>query len=89
MLRWKYFNPKDLPPRKVEVEPTPDRSYNVEEIPWKEESWSLKEDHKSGGITFYEELYRALRHGASIPVSPELVRKVMWIIERCFELCGA
>ena len=88
-LRWKYFNPKDLPPRKVEVEPTPDRSYNVEEIPWKEESWTLKEDHQSAGITFYNELYKTLRYGAPVPVSPELVRKVMWIIERCFELCGA
>ncbi|MEM2500959.1 MAG: Gfo/Idh/MocA family oxidoreductase, partial [Candidatus Bathyarchaeia archaeon] len=38
-LKWKYFNPEELPPRQLETEPTPDRSYNVEEIPWKEESW--------------------------------------------------
>ncbi|MEM0328372.1 MAG: Gfo/Idh/MocA family oxidoreductase [Thermoproteota archaeon] len=87
-LRWKYFNPSLLPPRKVETEPTPDRSYNIEEIPWKEESWITKEDSfLTSGILFYEALYDSIRKGTPPPVDPELSRKVMWVIEKCFEQC--
>ena len=86
-LRWRYFDPKDLPPRQVDTKPTPDRSYNVERIPWKEESWSSEAEYQSSGIAFYKELYKTLRYGAPLPVTPETVRRVMWIIEKCFELC--
>ncbi|MEM2981456.1 MAG: Gfo/Idh/MocA family oxidoreductase [Thermoproteota archaeon] len=82
-LRWKYFNPEELPLRQVETEPVPDRSYNWEEIPWKEESWNLDESYKSGEILFYEKLYKTLREGAPLGVTPESVRKVMYIIEKC------
>ncbi len=88
-LRWKYFNPKDLPPRRVKITPTTDRRYNREEIPWKEEIWSLDEDYRSSGIAFYNELYETLRRGAPLPVTPEMVRKVMWVIEKCEELCNS
>jgi len=86
-LKWKYFNPADLPPRKVETEPTPDRSYNWEEIPWKEETWNLSKDHKSGEILFYEDLYKTLREGAPLSITPQSVRRVMWVIEKCREYC--
>jgi predicted dehydrogenase len=87
-LKWKYFDARLLPPRKVETEPTPDRSYNVEEIPWKEESWTTKEDtFLTSGILFYDALYGSLRNGAPPPVDPELSRKVMQIVEKCFEQC--
>jgi len=86
-LKWKYFNPKDLPPRQVETSPIPDRSYNREDIPWKEENWSSDAAYQSSGIAFYEELYNTLRHGAPLAVTPEMVRRVMRVIEKCFELC--
>ncbi|MEM2926940.1 MAG: Gfo/Idh/MocA family oxidoreductase [Candidatus Bathyarchaeia archaeon] len=81
-LKWKYFNLKDLPPRRVETEPTPDRSYNVEEIPWKEESWSSA-GSKDSATCFYEELYKTLRWGAPLKITPEFVRRIMGIIEKC------
>jgi predicted dehydrogenase len=92
-LRWRYFNPGDLPVRHVETEPTPDRSYNWEEIPWKEETWNLVEGQKGGEVnlyvraqvTFYEELYKTLRLGAPLGVTPESARNVMRVIERCRE----
>ena len=87
-LRWKYFNPEDLPPRKVETRPTPDRSYNVEEIPWKEESWTTSKGFETSGIIFYEKLYEALRRGEPPPVLPEKVRKVMEIVEKCYKQCS-
>jgi len=86
-LRWKYFNPEDLPPRQVDEKPTPDRSYNREEIPWIEETWNLGEGYKRGTFLFYEELYKTLRHGAPLAITPESVRRVMWVIEKCRELC--
>lgn len=86
-LRWKYFNPEELPPRQLDTRPTPNRSYNVDEIPWKEKSWSVTEETKPGEVTFYEELYKSLRQGAPPPVTPESVRRVMWVIQRCMELC--
>jgi len=88
-LKWKYFNPDDLPPRQVEIKPTPDRSYNWEEIPWKEETWDVGENCRSPEFTFYDELHKTLRHGASLGITPESVRRVMWVIEKCRESCGA
>ena len=88
-IKWKYFNPKDLPTREVDTRPTPDRSYNREEIPWKEETWDIGENYKSGEYTFYEELYKTLRHGAPVGIAPESVRRVMWVIEKCRKYCEA
>jgi len=87
-IRWRYFNPKDLPPRQVETSPTPDRSYNREEIPWKEEDWSSDEGHRSSGIAYYNELYKTLRQGAPLAVTPEMVRGVMRVVEKCREYCN-
>lgn len=86
-LKWKYFDHEDLPPRQVDTKPTPDRSYNREEIPWKEETWDAGGNYKSGDFTFYEELYRTLRHGAPLSITPESVRRVMWVIEKCRGSC--
>jgi len=86
-LRWKYFDPEDLPPRQLDTRPTPDRSYNVEEIPWREEKWVMDENSPSGEVTFYEELYKSLRQDAPPPVTPESVRRVMWVIQKCMEIC--
>lgn len=88
LLRWRYFNPKDLPPRQVEVEPVPDRSYNVDNITWIEEDYAVKAGYQSSGLLFYEELYRTLRCGAPPPVPLDLARRVMWVVEKCFESCG-
>ncbi|MEM2740181.1 MAG: Gfo/Idh/MocA family oxidoreductase [Candidatus Bathyarchaeia archaeon] len=88
IIRCKYFDPRELPPRQVEVEPTPDRSYNREEIPWREEEHHIGEEPGSSGTAFYRKLYETIRYGAPPPVPLELARKVMWIIDRCFKLTG-
>lgn len=84
-LRWKYFNPDDLPPRQVQTEPTPDRSYNAEQIPWKEENWEKKEEYVKSALRFYKDLYETLRHGAPLKITPESVRRVMWVVEQCLK----
>jgi len=85
-VTWKYFVPSDLPARSVSVEPTADRTYNQEEIPWREEAWAADDSCKSGEYSFYEELYRTLRLGAPLGVTPESARKVMWVVEKCRKL---
>ncbi len=82
-LRWKYFDPKDLPPKQVDTNPTPDRSYNKEVIPWKEETWEMEYEYTTSALAYYDALYKTLRQGAPLAVTPESVRRVMWIIERC------
>jgi len=81
-LRWKYFDPRDLPPRPVDERPTPDRSYNRETIPWKEETWESPTGSRWG--QFYDDLYQTLHTGAPLVVRPETVRRQMAIIEECF-----
>lgn len=88
-LTWKYFDPKDLPERKVDEKPTPDRSYNIEEIPWKkEEKWELKEEDQNFSINFYKDLYETIINNKPLKITPESVRRVMWVIEECHKIAG-
>ena len=86
-LRWKYLDPATLPAREVEKAPTAGRAYCQEDLPWKEEEcWK---DPKPGGLYwrgFYEDLHRTLRNGASVPVTPESVRRQLVVIEKCLEM---
>jgi len=88
-LKWKYFEPHDLRQRQVDVNPTPDRSYNWEQILWKEEMWQIGDNYKSGEFAFYDKLYQTMRHGAPLSITPESVRRAMWVIQKCRESCVA
>jgi predicted dehydrogenase len=83
-LRWKYVDLKALPPRIVERNPTPDRSFNTEQLNWTEETWELDKDSVLGESAFYEELYGTLRNGGPLGVTPESALRVMSIIEKCY-----
>lgn len=89
LLRWKYIDPNDFSLKEVDVSPTPDRSYNREELRWIEETWQQDESHVPAEFTFYKELYGALRYGRPLAVTPESARKVMAIIEECATQCRA
>lgn len=85
-LKWKYFNPKELPQRVVTTEPTPDRSYNAEEIPWKEEVWRAAVSTTLEPY-FYNDLYETIRKGKSFCITPQSVRRQIAVLEKCRELC--
>jgi predicted dehydrogenase len=99
-IRWKYFDMKSLPHRKVDENPTPDRSFNREEISWKEEVWhkskrspliskifrNESDPREDGSFNYYEELHRTLCEDAPLAITPESVRRVMWVIEKCFTI---
>ncbi|MBI2940970.1 MAG: Gfo/Idh/MocA family oxidoreductase [Chloroflexi bacterium] len=85
-LRWKYFDPSAVPPRVVSREPTPDRSYNREQLPWVEEKCELKEGHRESNHRLYGDLYATLREGAPLAVTAESIRRQIAVLERCREL---
>ena len=85
-IRWKYFDPDEAPPLVLDIEPTPDRSYNWEELPWHEETWEVTGDFGGGVRQLYRDLYATIREGAPLAITPESVRRQMAILERCREL---
>ena len=89
-LRWKYFVPAEATPRALSTEPTPDRSYNRDNLQLREETWSAPPpDEKTPAafvamtIAYYLDLYRTLREAAPLTVTPESVRRVMRVVEMC------
>jgi len=85
-LRWRYMDPAQLSPRQVDATPTPDRSYNRDEIVWHEGSWHADEYQGLGYEAFYLDLYQTLRNDAPLFVTPESVRRVIWLLEECRRL---
>jgi predicted dehydrogenase len=82
-LRWKYFRPEEAPPRTLSTEPTPDRSYNRDQLHFYEETWAASANDTPSAQLFYLDLYRTLREGAPLAVTPASVRRVMQVLEQC------
>lgn len=87
-LEWKFFNPAELIPRELDTQPTPDRSYNRDSIPWQEASWDRTEETDDAYRGFYRDLYATIRNGAPLAITPESVRRVIWLQEECHRLGG-
>ena len=85
-LTWRWIVPDELPPRTLDIRPTPDRSYNRDELTWHEDTWELTSDLQSAYRGFYHDLYATLRQGAPLQITPESVRRVMWLQETCHQL---
>ena len=82
-LRWRYFDPAMLVERQPSGEPTPDRGYNREDVPWQEESWERGKESGSGYVALYLDLYETLRHGKPLAITAESVRRVIAVLEEC------
>ncbi len=85
-VRWKYFDPAEVPPLVLDTQPTSDRSYNREDLPWHEESCELVSDFGSGVRQLYRDLYATIRLGAPLVITPESVRRQIAILEKCHQL---
>lgn len=85
-LRWKYFNPEEFPPKPLDRKSTPDRSYNNETYPWKEETWTLQGSYRPGNLDFYMDVYKSVKEGAPVAITPESVRRQIALIEKCKKL---
>ena len=82
-IEWKYYDPATLPPRELSEQPVPDRGYNSDEITFIEEAWELPKGASGGGDLFYADLFRTIREGAPLGITPESVRRQIAIIEEC------
>ncbi len=85
-LRWKWFDPAVQTPRTLDLQPTPDRSYNRDEIIWQEATWNSADEPEPGDLHFYRDLYATLRQGQPLAITPESVRRVIWLLEECHRL---
>jgi predicted dehydrogenase len=86
-LQWKWVEWEGQTPRALDTQPTPDRSYNRDQLTWHEDSWDIAADTSPGHAVFYHALYDAIRHGAPLAVTPQSVRRVIWLQEECHRLC--
>ena len=85
-LEWRVALFHQLPERVLDRQPTPDRSYNNETVPWQEHIWQVPPEQATSKYThrrFYESLYETLRHGAPLVVTPQQVRRQMQVLDAC------
>jgi predicted dehydrogenase len=91
-LEWKWVDFSSMPARPLDLKPTPDRSYNGEKIEWQTATWEPGGQVQAGGAgaappgnsvnAFYDDFYKALRHGAPLVITPEQVRRRVAVMEK-------
>lgn len=85
-LRWKWVVDAEMAPRTLDLRPTPDRSYNRDELTWHEDQWEFAGDTAEAYRGFYRDLYGTIRQGKPLAITPESVRRVMWLTEEAHRL---
>lgn len=90
-LHWKYITPEQFPSQILERCAPADRLFNrcddEETLPWQAASWSgPKAPHPMSW--YYKSVYASLREGAPLAVTPESVRRVMAVVEKCHQQAG-
>jgi len=90
-IDWKYFKPVENPRRHLHREPisTPEGTpaYCTEQLKWHEEKWDLPKEQQnlfnSMSASFYNMLYKTLRYGKPLEITPLQVRQQIGVIEEC------
>ena len=85
-IHWKYFDPAEAPPLVLDTTPTPDRGYNSETLPWKEESFTPDFSFLGSMNAFYTDIFNAIRTDSPLAISAASVRRQVEILERCREM---
>ncbi|MBX3011288.1 MAG: Gfo/Idh/MocA family oxidoreductase [Caldilineaceae bacterium] len=85
-LRWKWLVDAEMAPRELDIRPTPNRSYNRDELVWHEDSWEVDSTMSTFATSFYTDLYGAIREGKPLAITPQSVRRVIWLQEECHRL---
>jgi len=86
-LRWRYFNPKRAPRQELIREPLPGPSYCREDLKLTEKTWAPSEIQKDSfgymSKMFYDHIYKVLRQGVPLYITPEQVAVQIGVIEEC------
>lgn len=76
----KYFDPKKAPKLEVDSRAPVDRQYgNDDSLPWQEKTVEMKP--KKDYPDFYEELYKSIKRGKKLLVTPESVRDTTAVLD--------
>lgn len=95
-LEWKWVDWSKMPPRPVSDQPTPDRSYNSEQLTWQSDRWEAAGPADGGAgavpamapaLALYRDMYESIRNGKPQFVTPQSVRRRVAVIEKCHKLC--
>ncbi|MBQ43248.1 MAG: oxidoreductase [Gemmatimonadetes bacterium] len=90
-LRWRYFDPKKAPGQKLIRAPLPGPSYCRENLTFTERTWSPNEAQRDRfsfmSKRFYDHLFKVLRKGAPLDITPRQVRVQVGVMEECHRRC--
>ncbi|MBT3273848.1 MAG: Gfo/Idh/MocA family oxidoreductase [Spirochaetales bacterium] len=90
-LEWKWVDWSTMPERPLSLEPTPDRSYNSEQVQWQTGSWERQAETDAGAgaapsdkpvMRLYENLYDVIRNEAAQIITPQEVRSRVVVLEK-------
>jgi scyllo-inositol 2-dehydrogenase (NADP+) len=81
-LEWKWVDWETMPERPATDVSTPDRSYNREPLEWQEASHECTDSFGDWPPKFYDSVYRAIRQGKPLVITPEAIRKRIAILEK-------
>jgi len=95
-LEWKWTDFASMPPRPLDLRPTPDRSYNSEKIDWQTASWAAETAPAGAGappppeydLAFYDKLHASLTRGLPLAIPPAEIRRRIAVLERIREKAG-
>lgn len=82
-LHWKWIVDEEMPPRELDTKPTPNRSYNRDQLTWHDDSWRLSDGDADTHAQFYTDLFDTIRGNKPLIITPESVRRVIWLQEEC------
>ena len=86
-LRWKYFNPQQAPKQKLIRQPLPGQAYCRESLRFTEKNWAPSKTQADAftwmSRQFYDGLYKVLRDGHKLEITPQQVRVQMAVMEEC------
>ena len=90
-VEWKYFKPAEAPEQKLIREPLFNQdnkpAYCGEQLKWYEESWTPPPEDADGFAAtsryFYDMLYRVMREGGKLEITPAQVRQQAAIVQLC------
>jgi predicted dehydrogenase len=86
-IRWRFFDPAAAPEQRLLRSPLPGPSYCREELPWTEKTWAPNEVERDAftfmSRAFYDHIYRVLREGAPLFITPKQVAVQVAVMEEC------